>query len=268
MTKVFWAITWGAVVSAGVGCGSSAPRTPPLSEQDNDRVAVRNSAGQPHEETTAQAGSSDLETEGLLGTLTQDAIRRGIAGQRNRFHRCISEGAERLDVMGGQMILSFRVATDGSVRWVYPSESTMGRRDTERCLLEAAAGCRFGRPRGGEVEFDWPLEVGVPENVRPATAWDARRVEDVVTGHSRALQTCLLRLGSAAVAPGGEPVTTQVTAYVGPGGEVLSAGAASGELLPTEVLDCVSEEVSAWSLPDPGSYPAKVSFTLDLGAPE
>jgi hypothetical protein len=51
-----------------------------------------------------------------------------------------------------------------------------------------------------------------------------------------------------------------VTAYVGRGGRPLSVGAA-GDAEGT-ALDCVAKAVSAWKFPDPGSYPAKVSFSF------
>jgi hypothetical protein len=58
--------------------------------------------------------------------------------------------------------------------------------------------------------------------------------------------------------------TITVTAYVAPGGSVIAAGAhASGrEASADKVLDCVTEAVSGWTLPDPGLRPAKVSFDI------
>ena len=65
-----------------------------------------------------------------------------------------------------------------------------------------------------------------------------------------------------------------VTAYVEPGGTVVSAGVASGAQAeavqgadaPPDtsegVLDCVAGQVKGWELPDPGSYPGKVTFDL------
>ncbi len=53
-----------------------------------------------------------------------------------------------------------------------------------------------------------------------------------------------------------------VTAYVAPGGAVLAAGASVPDQAMAESLDCVSDAVRAWEMPDPGSYPAKVTFLL------
>ena len=63
-------------------------------------------------------------------------------------------GAVRL--LRGRVELAFRVDRDGGVRWVYPRASTVGDRDTERCLIDIATVMRFQRPRGCEAEFAYP----------------------------------------------------------------------------------------------------------------
>jgi hypothetical protein len=57
-----------------------------------------------------------------------------------------------------------------------------------------------------------------------------------------------------------------VTAYVAPGGTVMAAGASAADPEMLEKLDCVTEHVKSWDLPDPGSYPAKVTFSV--GGPD
>ena len=53
-----------------------------------------------------------------------------------------------------------------------------------------------------------------------------------------------------------------MTAYVAPGGSVLAAGASAPDAESAEALDCVTESVERWEMPDPGSYFAKVTFQV------
>ncbi len=166
-----------------------------------------------------------------------------------RFARCFSRRYNELELVGGEMRFSFRVKVDGSVLWVYPSSSTVGDRTVERCLLDVAQAATFPRPHGGEAEFSWSLAFDPPEDVRPPVPWDASQVSEVVGEHGSELRQCGARPG-------------QVTAYVGPGGAVMAAGASAEGQPSADALDCLASAVETWEMPDPGSYPAKVSFPI------
>ncbi len=199
------------------------------------------------EETTA-APNDGVAITGLMGTISADEVTRGMEPRMNRFLRCFAGRYDTVEVLGGSITFSFRIRVDGSVLWVYPAESTIGDRETERCLLEAASGTRFPRPHGGEAEFQYPLTLDPPEDVRPATNMASSQVSDRVDANR----------GSLSCGAG----NFRVTAYVAPGGEVMAAGVATDSLEASEHLDCVAEAVSSWTLADPGSYPAKVTFSL------
>jgi hypothetical protein len=42
----------------------------------------------------------------------------------------------------------------------------------------------------------------------------------------------------------------------------MAAGAAADAPEAAESIDCVTQAVAAWAMPDPGSYPAKITFVL------
>ena len=63
--------------------------------------------------------------------------------------------------------------------------------------------------------------------------------------------------------PSGNDARYVVTAYVGNGGQVLAAGASTGDMEAAESIDCVADAVRGWAMPDPGSYPAKVRFFVE-----
>jgi hypothetical protein len=144
----------------------------------------------------------------------------------------------------------FRVGLDGRVEWVYPRASTIGHRATEQCLLQIAQATRFPEPKGGgAAELAWSFEIDAPEDVRPPVEWEADKLEPVLTEQRAALEEC---------AQGASGIV--VTAYVAPGGQVMAVGAAAGSREAADRIDCVVEAVQAWAMPDPGSYPAKISF--------
>lgn len=197
-------------------------------------------------EREARANDS-VQVEGLMGTISAMAVQRGVEPKMGRFLRCFTNRYDAVEVLGGHFEMAFRVARDGSVLWVYPRASTIGDRETERCLLDVAAGIHFSEPHGGEAEFAYPIELDPPEDVRPPTFWDPSRVADAVERQASRMSCS----GHFAV-----------TAYVEPGGDVIAAGASSSEQVTAEQLDCVTQAVAGWTMPTPGSYPAKVTFEL------
>ena len=194
-----------------------------------------------------ERANNSVQVEGLMGTISSAAVQRGVEPKMGRFLRCFTERYHAVEVLGGHFEMAFRIARDGTVLWVYPRASTIGDREAERCLLDVAATIRFSEPQGGEAEFAYPIDLDPPEDVRPPTFWDHSRVADSVQRQASRM-SC-----------GGH---YSVTVYIEPGGDVVSAGVSSREQVSAEQLDCVSEAVVGWTMPNPGSYPAKVTFEL------
>ncbi len=220
-----------------IGCGG-----------DEEAETAATDEGTTGEEAPVAERDDGVAIEGLMGTIDADEVRMTIEPKLGRFMRCFSTRYEDIEILGGHIHMSFRVDVEGNVLWVYPNESSIGDRETERCLLETAKAIRFPRPHGGEAEFGYPLDLDPPEDVRPPVAWAESSIEDVLEANRESVAEC------------GTGFT--VTVYVGPGGEVMAAGAAADELDQAENLDCVTDDVSQWEMPDPGSYPAKVSFSI------
>jgi len=187
---------------------------------------------------------------GLMGTIRQDEVVNALSPRMPRFVRCFSQRMGDVELLGGDIRLSFRIHTDGSVAWVYPLETDIGDRDTERCVLSVASQTRFPRPRGGEAEFQWGFGLDPSEDIRPPLNWQAdalgRRADDVAT------------LGRSCRASG----TYVITAYINPGGEVLAAGGTMPDQDSEAALDCILDAVRGMEMPDPGSYPAKITFQV------
>lgn len=187
-----------------------------------------------------------------MGTIPERKILATLEPKLPRFQRCFERGAQEVEFISGRMEFYFRVAVDGRVEWVYPRASTVGHRGTEQCLLEVAKAARFPEPKGGgAAELAWGFEIDPPDSVRPPVAWDDARVSSVLGANRASLDEC---------GPGASGL--EVTAYVSPGGEVLACGGSATSRENAESIDCVVQAVRGWKFPDPGSYAAKVSFSV------
>ena len=233
-TLVKFGLALGLVLAIGCGSESEVETTETTEDTTGSEETVRRDDG--------------VQIQGLMGTIDADEVRMTIEPKLTRFMRCFSRRYNDIEILGGHIHMNFRVDVEGNVLWVFPNESTIGDRETERCLVETAAAIRFPRPRGGEAEFGYPLDLDPPEDVRPPVAWGESSISDVLEANRGSLREC----GSG----------YSVTMYIGPGGEVMAAGAAADERTGAENLDCVTDAVSQWEMPDPGSYPAKVSFSI------
>lgn len=207
---------------------------------------------------TATTSGSETRTErpdpvaitGLMGTIRQDQVENALTPRMPRFARCFANRMNDVEFLGGNIRLAFRIHVDGSVAWVYPSETDIGDRDTEECVLGVASGTHFPRPRGGEAEFNWGFGIDPSEDVRPPLNWHADALG------SRADQ--VRQLQSTCHTAG----TYSITAYVSPGGDVLAAGGSMPSQDGQAALDCILDAVRGMSMPDPGSYPAKITFEV------
>ena len=231
-----------AMVVALAGCGGApAPEVGPRSDATSTQGSEVRRTVDP---------ASGPQITGLMGTIRQDQVVGALEPRMNQFMRCLEPRLAEVEFLGGDVRLSFRIREDGSVLWVYPSATTLGDRAAERCVLEVASRARFPRPRGGEAEFSWGFSFDPPDDVRAPLAWEPSRVTSALTTGGAALRA---RCGRAGL---------RVTAYVAPGGRVLSAGASASDAESLAALDCVADGVRGWAMPDPGSYAAKVTFEL------
>jgi len=221
-------------------------------QQSNSQIA----AATPPPRPTSPPDQNDnggMVIEGQLGFIPQNELMRTLTPATPQLAQCYNERLADHPYMSGRIELKFRIGTDGSVRWVIPLHSTLGDRDTERCMLDRARALRFTRPRGGETETTYPLELEGGEDARPATAWQPTRLDAVVGRNRSALQRC--RNGASG------PI--EITLYAAPNGTVASAGVSVANDGALQAIDCVVREVSGWRVPDPGSWYARATITLE-----
>lgn len=195
-----------------------------------------------------------MQTFGLTGSLSTIAVQDAIAPHLEELGACFMRHGRRLRTLGGRIALAFHIRADGTVGTVHASDSTIGHRAVERCILDVARAIRFPRPQGGEADASYPLEMDPPEHVRGPVTWDPSEVAWVVRHRGRdVLEECR---------PDDSDATFQVTAYVASSGRVIAAGATAPDEALDEPLDCVAREVRRWHMPRHRRGQAKVTFEI------
>jgi hypothetical protein len=227
-----------AACAALLGACAAKPVAAPQAEESSGRER------EPAEE------HDSLSVQGLRGTLSQEEVQGSLEPRMPKFARCVQKRSDQVEWLSGHVSLEFHVKLDGSVASVYPRETSMGDRATERCIEEVARGTRFPAPHGGEADFAWSLDVPLDSSIREPVALGTSDVSEVLTASTPLVQNAC---GGGSYA---------VTAYVDPEGKVVAAGASAADEASAAKLDCVAETVQSFVFASPGSYAAKVTFSI------
>ncbi len=189
-----------------------------------------------------------MEIEGLRGTISHSDIKAGIAPHSQAIGACHTGKTRKRRFVGGHIDLAFVINRDGSVKSVTIKQSDLGAWDIERCLLELAGSMEFGRPKGGEADFEQPLDFAPRQNVK---WWEEARADSEVEDKLAELAECP-----------SQPSDVWVTFYVGTRGAVKSVGFSSPNKKPiaAEWIDCAASIIGAWTLSDPEGHIAKSGF--------
>jgi len=163
------------------------------------------------------------------------------------------QGAERNEHEGGDVAFFLKIDTSGHVVHAHVDRSTIGDRETEKCMLRALQKRSWPAPQGGEIGLARSsLGFDPPSDARPPTDWPPSRVDDAVRGVRDEISSC--KRGAS-----GE---LTATVYVDPEGAPLTVGVAASDESGASAVDCVVGVLTKVTYPSPGSWPAKVTFTL------
>lgn len=229
----------GGLAVAGCGGSEAIGEAGAMASDASRAGAGGERTSRPYEEA-----DDGMIVEGLDGTIRPEAVEDGVRSVLPQMFDCFTARYDDLEILSGDVTIGFRIAIDGRVASAKLLSSTLGDRETERCILSAARTIRFSRPSGGEAEATHSFGVALPEDTRAPEVWPSQRVSRQLGGGA-ALRSC---------GRGEGPLTAAI--YIGPGGRPLAAGA-SGDL-DDRALDCVAKKLSSLRYDDPGSYPAKV----------
>lgn len=172
----------------------------------------------------------------------------------SKLSACFAKGAERIPYMGGDVEFYVRVSSDGSARYAYVKDSTLGDRETESCMLDALRAVSWPKPVGGEqgiakrqIHFD----PGGDE--RPPVAWSAGQLGAPWKKAKPAVSECMKKAGTGPI---------KATLYVDTDGKPQAVGASVSDEKGEAALACVVEVLRSTTFPSPGSYASKVSVEI------
>jgi hypothetical protein len=220
-----------AALSSGCGAPPPAPRPPPPAAAPTP--------------VPARAPVGDVEAE--IGGLNEEAMDRAFSALP--VADCLVRASQKLGVLGGEIKVKLRINREGGVRWAYLAESTLGDRETERCVLELTRSKTWPKPVGGEgiAEKSYAMDARTP----PADL-DLRTVHaDLIRARS---ETARCRRGIRG--------SFSATLYVRPSGQVVAAGVAPPSEKGEQAVDCIVEALLKARFRKTARRTAKVSFAI------
>lgn len=200
---------------------------------------------------SSQAADDGLEVEGLRGQLPRGAAERVIGPRTDDFIACVTSRRSGNELLGGHVDLQLIIGSNGRVRVSRLATSAVGDTDAERCIVRIGTELVFPRPTGGDAEVTERLDFPLDADVRPPVDWREDRVRGLSADFARIAQRCRLADGSV-----------RITAYVGRSGRALASGGFATAPSGDDEVSCIATAVRGLTFPDPGSYPAKVTFEV------
>lgn len=254
------------IVLATAACGS---KPPPKVEEPKV------------EEPTSRPSGPTPQVSQELGSIDQRAVEQTFNRLQGAFEKCHESGRERVEYLTGDVKIFMRVGQDGKVRYAYFEESSLGDRDTEKCILDVLSRADWPKPQGGEAEvrngFGWgpggeraPTPWG-PEKVMTALE-DAKDVKKDVAKCKAGMKGDFIVTAyvehddspepAAGKSKGHEKNKHGKKADKNKGGKFKALGITPPSKDGADKLDCLVEALKPLRLPTPGSYAAKVTFPL------
>lgn len=202
-------------------------------------------------EVEEQRGSR-LTMSSEIGGLNEEKVNSAFESSLSGLERCLQQGSSRVEFLGGSVSFFVKIDTAGKVDGAYLEKSTLGDRDTEKCMLDALRSRKWPKPVGGEhglarKSFDFDP----PNDVRAPASYDEDHLNKGLGKISSKLASCKNGKGSY-----------EATMYVATDGSVLSASVTPPDEEGENSIDCLVSTLKSASFPSPGSWPAKVTFTL------
>jgi hypothetical protein len=188
-----------------------------------------------------------------IGAMPEDATIYAFKDSWPDIQDCFKEGTERLEFIGGHIEVQVVVDSTGHPSHIFARNSTLGDRNTEKCMFAALRKAPWPAPVGGPIgEAENSFDFEVAGDVRPPVEWETDRVRPVLQNYADGISQCKRATAG----------TFTATVYVDTTGSAMGAGIAPPDKEGEAASDCLIDILSEAKYPSPGSWPAKVSFTL------
>lgn len=229
-------VAWVLVIVIA-GCGSSAPHT--------TKAAPKEAPTENEEASSTPAARSEI------GGLNEEAVARAFERMNDDVQNCFAQGTTKISSLGGHVKMKLRIDPKGALRWAYMSESTLGDRDTEKCLLDAARGKSWPLPVGGDGLAERAYDVDPPS---PVKELDPKKFKVALALVRKETPKCRKK--------GTWGTVFRVTAYLRYDGLPVSVGIAPPNEKGEDVIDCMIKIIKKVKFGGIGRRLGKVSFDM------
>lgn len=231
------AFALGLGLVASCGGGESPPKSP----------------GRTSDDTGPHGGGPAIEASGEVGGLDEQKVTKTFMQSVKDLEACLGKGAQKVELISGSVAFFLKIDKQGRVAHAHLEQSTLGDRETEKCMLAAVSKRSWPAPVGGEVGIARKgFDFDPPNDVRAPTEWPSERASSALKEKSAEIRKCK---GSA----GG---SFRATLYVDTSGSVLSAGVTPPDEQGESAVDCLVSVLKETKFDSPGSWPAKVQTDL------
>ncbi len=228
-----------AVIALGCGGGQAPPEAPKA-----DKAADHD----------ADRGGDKPGVEAEIGALDEGKVKQAFSKAAGPMTSCMEKARERVPFLAGEARFALRIMKTGAVRWAYVKESTLGDREVEACMLDALKALSWPKPQGGEGLAESPFTFDPNPDERQPVAWEEGRIAQNLRALKPALTSCRKSAGTGPL---------RITMHVETNGKPLSVGVAGADDKVEAAASCVVGAVKKASFPSPGSFAAKVSFSVE-----
>lgn len=229
-------VTWGFVIAIA-GCGSKEP--PPAKEAPKEAP------------TAAEESVASPSTRSEIGGLNEEAVAKSFERMNDAVQTCFAQGTTKVSSLGGHVKMKLRIDQKGGLKWAYMSESTLGDRDTEKCLLDAARAKSWPLPIGGDGLAERDYDVDAPS---PAKDLDPKKFKIALGLVQKETAKCRKK--------GTWGTVFRTTAYLRYDGLPVAVGMAPPNEKGEEVIDCMVKIIKKIKFGSIGRRLGKVAFEL------
>lgn len=197
--------------------------------------------------------ATGIKTMSEIGGMNEERVDKTFKKALGSLQACLETGAQRLEFLGGSVAFFLKIGNSGRLSHAHLDRSTLGDRDTEKCMLLALASRTWPKPVGGEQGLARKsFDFDPPNDVRPPIDWDPAQARPGLQEIDPQISGC----------KAGRRGSFEATLYVAPDGSVLSAGVTPPDERGEAAVDCLVGALRSARFASPGSWPAKVTLSL------